>query len=211
MYLNNSKSDTNIDNEFGNNNENNNKLSFKTILDKYKKIIIISVIAIIVLVVAIIIISNITRNNLVLNGETEMTIYQGTDYIEPGFEVYNSKDTDVIITSNVDTNKIGKYEIIYKHNNKTKKRIINVIAKPEEYTYIYLKTVNNDKNIYLKVGETYNEPGYQVFNSSGKNLTSKVKITGTVDTTKKGSYKLIYSVVDTNNVTVSVTRTIVVS
>ena len=211
MYLNNSKSDTNIDNEFGNNNENNNKLSFKTILDKYKKIIIISVIAIIVLVVAIIIISNITRNNLVLNGETEMTIYQGTDYIEPGFEVYNSKDTDVIITSNVDTNKIGKYEIIYKHNNKTKKRIINVIAKPEEYTYIYLKTVNNDKNIYLKVGEAYNEPGYQVFNSSGKNLTSKVKITGTVDTTKKGSYKLIYSVVDTNNVTVSVTRTIVVS
>ena len=46
--------------------------------------------------------------------------------------------------------------------------------------------------------------------TSGKDLTSKVTITGKVDTSKKGTYKLTYSIVDSNNVTISVSRKVIV-
>jgi len=212
MYLNSNKSDTNIDKEFAK--ENNTVSNIMDILNKYKIIILIALALIIVIIVIIIFATSKTRNYLILNGEEAITIYQGSDYIEAGFEAYNSKDQDlssnVVINSTLNPDKIGEYEITYTLDNITKTRIINVIEKPAEYTYIYLKTVNNEVNVYLKVGQTYNEPGYEVYNSSGKNLNEEVKVTGNVDTSKKGNYKLIYSVVDSKNVTVSVTRTVVV-
>lgn len=210
MYFNNKK-DTNIDEEFGNNNLLSQILN---ILNKYKKIIFIGIIILILLIMIMLFTNRKVTNYLVLNGEEIITIYQGADYIEEGFEAYNSKNDDitnrVIIKSTLNTDKIGEYEITYAVGDIIKIRKINVIAKPKEHTYIYLKTVDNDINIYLKLGETYNEPGYQAFNSTGKNLTNEVEVIGKVDTSKVGNYKLIYSVKDANNVTVSVTRTVIV-
>ena len=208
MYLNSKKSDTNIDKEF----KKEKKLSSGI---KKNKVLIFIILAIILVIIMILIfLLNRDKNYLVLNGDNVITIYQESDYIEQGFKAYTSKNKDltssVIIKSTLDTSKVGEYEITYTLGNITKTRIINVIEKPEEYTYIYLKPVNDDVNIYLKVGEEYHEPGYQVFNSSGKDLTEEVKVTGTVDTSKKGNYKLIYSVMDSNNATISVTRTVVV-
>lgn len=208
MYLNSKKSDTNIDKEF------KKEKNFSSGLKKHKTLIFIALAIILVIIVVLIFLMNRTKNYLVLNGDNVITIYQESDYIEQGFKAYNSKNKDltsnVIIKSTLDTSKVGEYEITYTLDNITKTRVINVVEKPEEYTYIYLKPVNNDINIYLKVGEEYHEPGYQVYNSGMKNLTEEVKVTGTVDTSKKGNYKLIYSVVDSNNVTVSVSRTVVV-
>lgn len=212
MYLNSNKSDTNIDKEFSQ--EKNTANNIMNIFNQYKKIILIALGVIIVIIVIIVIASNKKTDYLILNGDETITIYQGSDYIEAGFNAYNSKKQDltdnVVIKSTLNTDKIGEYEITYTINNITKTRIINVIKKPAEYTYIYLNTVNNDVNVYLKVGQTYTEPGYAVYNNSGKNLNRKVKVTGNVDTSKKGNYKLIYSVVDSDNVTISATRTVVV-
>lgn len=208
MYLNSKKSDTNIDKEFKK--ENN----FLSSIKKYKMFIFITIAIIVIITTILIFVGNREKNHLVLNGDKEITIYQNSDYIEQGFIAYSSKHKDlsssVMIKSTLDTNKVGEYEITYKLGNITKTRIVNVVEKPKEYTYIYLKTINNEVNIYLKVGEKYDDPGYQVFSSSGQNLTEEVKITGTVDTSKKGNYKLIYSVTDSNNVTVSVSRTVIV-
>lgn len=208
MYLNNKTTDTNIDKEF------TKESPYTSMFKKYKSYIFITIALIIISIMIFIFIANREKKYLVLNGEQAITIYQGTDYIEQGYRAYTSKNRDltsnVIIKSTLDTSKVGDYKITYTLDNMTKTRIINVVEKPKEYTYIYLTPVNNDVNIYLKIGEEFNEPGYQVFNSSGKNLTNEVKITGTVDTSKKGNYKLIYSVIDSNNVTVSVTRTVIV-
>lgn len=208
MYLNNKTTNTNIDKEF------TKESPYTSIFKKYKSYIFITIALIIISIIIFIFIANREKKYLVLNGEQAITIYQGTDYIEQGYRAYTSKNIDltrnVIIKSTLDTSKVGDYEITYTLDNITKTRIINVVEKPKEYTYIYLTPVNNDINIYLKIGEKFNEPGYQVFNSSGKNLTNEVKITGTVDTSKKGNYKLIYSVIDSNDVTVSVTRTVIV-
>ena len=207
------KGNTNIDSEFNNDNILSRLLK---IISKYK-VFIIGIVLVIILIVlmSFLFLNKKITNYLILEGEENITIYQGVDYVEPGYNAYNSKDEDlsneVIIRSTLDTNKIGEYEITYTIGNITKTRIITVIAKPEEYTYIYLKTINNDINVYLKVNDEYVEPGYQVFSSTGLDLTSQVKITGSVDTSKKGTYKLIYSVVDSNNVTITATRTVIVT
>ena len=73
-----------------------------------------------------------------------------------------------------------------------------------------MNAVDGKVKIYLKIGEEYKEPGYQVFSSTGEDLKDKIVVTGTVDTSKKGTYSIIYSLVDSSGVTVSVTREVVV-
>ena len=212
MYFNSDKNDTNIDNEFK---QQKNILSTSSKkINKYIFLIIIPIIVILLIAMIYFFANRELPTYLTLDGEEIITIYQGSDYIEPGYKAYNSKDEDlssnVEIKSTLNTDKVGEYEIIYTLGDISKVRKINVIAKSASYTYIYLKTVNNSVNVYLKVGEKYTEPGYQVFNSEGLDLTSKVKVTGSVDTSKRGNYKLTYSVVDPNNVTVSASRTVIV-
>ena len=175
-------------------------------------------ISLFIILIIIIIISIIFLNKntifLTLTGDEIITIYEGSDYIEPGYKAYNSKDDDlnknVKITSNLDTKTVGEYEINYILDDVIKTRKVIVIEKPQVYTFIRLNAINNNINIYLKLGEEYKEPGFQVFSSTGKDLNNKVKITGKVDTSKKGTYTLVYSLIDENGVTISVTRTVTV-
>lgn len=143
-----------------------------------------------------------------------MNIYQYSDYVEPGYNAYSSKknnlNNQVDTLSTVNTDMVGEYEIRYTIKDIVMVRKVNVIEKPEEYTYIYLTPVNNSTTVYLKVGEEYVEPGYVVFNSVSSNLTDNVKVDGDIDISKKGIYKLRYSVVDSNDVTISVIRTVIV-
>ena len=212
MYFNSNKSNTNIDDEFQK--ENNNLSLFVNKILHNKIILFIGIAIVIVAIMLFLFINRKITNYLILNGEENITLYEGSDYIESGFKAYNSKDenlnSQVIIKSTLDTDEVGEYEITYTLGEIVKTRKISVVTKPASYTYIYLKTVNNSVNVYLKVGEKYEEPGYQVFSGSGQDLTSQVKVTGTIDTSKKGNYKLTYSVVDSNNVTISTTRTVIV-
>ena len=185
------KKDTNIDLEF-----NNNKKNILFFLNKYKIYLIVVFTIILAIFITVLLLNKkekITYNYLNLTGDEYITLYLGADYIEPGYEAYNSKNenltSQVEIKSNLNVNEIGEYEIIYSIGDVTKSRKISIIEKNEEYTYIYLNTIDNDVNIYLKTGEEYKEPGYKVFNSQGKNLNSDVIITGNVDTNKKVSKK----------------------
>ena len=205
------KNNTNIDKEFNNNND--VLSSVLSTINKYKIFLIIGLLLIIIIFIFLLSKPK-AINYLELIGDDVVTIYQDADYIEPGYKAYNSRNEDlisnVIVESNVNNDVIGEYKITYTLGKIVKTRIINVIEKPKEYTFIYLNTVNNNVNIYLKIGEEYKEPGYQVFSTTGTDLTNKVTITGKVDTSKKGNYKLVYSVTDSNNVTISASRTVIV-
>ena len=212
MYFNDNKKDTNIDLEF-----NNNKNNIFFFLNKYKIYLIVVFTIILAIFITVLLLNKkekIAYNYLNLTGDEYITLYLGSDYIEPGYEAYDSKNknltSQVEIESNLNVNEIGEYEIIYSIGDVTKSRKVSIIEKNEEYTYIYLNTIDNDVNIYLKTGEEYKEPGYKVFNSQGKNLNSDVIITGNVDTNKKGIYKLIYSITDSNGVVISTSRIVVV-
>lgn len=207
MYFN-EKEDTNIDWELKKNRQKKDK---KQVAKKIFKTLAIIIVLIILALIAILIIKKINRSYLILNGNTEMTIYKGTIYNEPGYEAYDSKknslNDQVTVKSDLDSNTIGTYTIVYTLNGKSKTRTVKVIEKPAIVTTIHL---NGKANIYLNVGEAYREPGYVAIDNIDGDLTDKVEVNSNVDTSKRGTYRIIYSVTNSDGVTTSATRTIIV-
>ena len=216
MYFRNEKNNTNIYEDKVNKIKLlSNIINRIKILTNYKKYICLgTIICTLIIAVSILFTYKNNKNYLIINGEEIITLYQGADYIEPGYTAYNSKKenltNDVNIKSTLDTSKIGQYKITYTIGNTTKTRKINIIEQPIEYIYIYLKPVDNDTSVYLNIKDKYIEPGYQVFSSKGIDLTNQVKITGNVDTNKAGTYILTYSISNSNNQIISTTREVIV-
>lgn len=203
MYFN-EKEETNIDHQF----KNEKQFSLKNIKPIYW---IIAGIVLLVAIIAIIVVVMLNRGDkytIELNGEEKITITIGEPYVEPGYNAYDKKNNDVTslveITSNVDTSKLGEYEVLYTIDGITKVRYVTV---NEGSTYIHLL---GDINMHLKVGDKYIEPGYEVYDSANQNLTKKVKVSGIVDTSKAGTYQITYTVVNSRNKTVTAKRYVIV-
>ena len=204
MYFNNSKEDTNIDSEF----EDKRLFNFS----KFKiPLIIIGIIILLIVIIIIISNGNKTKYFIDLKEQSEMTIYQGTTYEEPGYIAYDDKKNDLTAqvskSGNVDSNTIGTYIITYSLHGTKITRTVKVIAKPEAITYIYLK---GDKNTHLKVGEKYTEQGCIANDTIDGDITKKVTISGKVDTDKKGIYEIKYTVTNSKGKTTTETRTVIV-
>jgi hypothetical protein len=66
--------------------------------------------------------------------------------------------------------------------------------------------------VKLEIGDTYVEPGYRASDNVFGDMQSRVTITGDVNTSKAGTYEIIYSVVDiAGNVSEIAKRTVVIS
>ena len=147
---------------------------------------------------------------LVLIGDGNITVNVFDDFTEPGIEVYindnlqeNSIEFVTIESKNLDTDVIGKYEIIYlldENNEINVKRNINVVdtINPE----IKLKEYTE----FLFVGDKFIEPGYSANDNYDGDITDLVTIDGEVDTSKAGKYKISYSVADISNNSIEVDR-----
>ena len=206
MYFNDSKENTNIDNEF------NSKEKFD--FSKYKKIIIIAgaVLLLLIIIILIAVLAKGKKNYFVtLEGDENITIYKGAVYNEPGYSGFDNKKNDltseVTVKDNLDTESTGTYTIIYSLHDKSATRTINVIERPDVITIIRL---TGDKNMTLKVGDTFTDPGYKAVDAIDGDLTDKVKKTGNVDTATKGTYRIVYSVVNSKGITTTEVRTIIV-
>lgn len=85
---------------------------------------------------------------ITLNGGNAYSLYVGETYLEPGYTATDNCDGEitskVIVTSNVDTNKIGTYEIIYEVTDsssksaKTSRKVVVLGPKPTNNKIIYL-------------------------------------------------------------------------
>ena len=62
----------------------------------------------------------------------------------------------------------------------------------------------------LTVGQSYSEKGATASDKEDGNITNKIVISGNVNTSRAGTYKVTYTVTDSDNNTTTVTRTIVV-
>ncbi|MGL5617110.1 MAG: glycosyl hydrolase family 18 protein [Sarcina sp.] len=82
----------------------------------------------------------------------------------------------------------------------------DVITPPETNT---APTINGATNKKITVGSTFNPlDGVTATDKEDGDLTSKIKVTGSVDTNKVGKYDLTYTVADSENLTATVNRTI---
>lgn len=146
---------------------------------------------------------NIIESTFELNGDEIVTINFGEKYEEKGFKaVIYDKDAkkNVKVTSNLDTDKVGKYEIKYRLYNKYLNVDKVLIRKVDVVDVIPPElTVESEDNIYLFEGEEFVKPAYHANDNYDKDITDKVKVDSNVDTNKVGDYVLKYSVKDTSN------------
>ena len=69
-------------------------------------------------------------------------------------------------------------------------------------------TLNGQKKMTLKVGDTYTEKGAKATDKADGDLTSKIQISGSVNTSRAGTYTITYSVTNSKDLTATVTRTV---
>lgn len=124
------------------------------------------------------------------------------EFIETGYEVTDNYDNNlkdkVRVTKTKDT---WFYEVEDSSGNvyTTERKII---YEDKEAPTI---TLNGDSiNIYLN--SNYTDSGYSVSDNCTDNLESKVKISGSVDTSKIGTYTLVYKVTDESGNSAEVKR-----
>ena len=134
------------------------------------------------------------------------TLYMdvGSAYYEYGIKVmYNGMDVskNVLIEENIDTSKLGEYNVKYQYGDEYVYRTVIVIdkSKPEI-------VLNGGEEVYILLGGKYQEAGYNVHDNYDNSLESKVKVTGKVDTSKEGDYTLEYTVSDNSGNTTSTKR-----
>ena len=90
MYFNENKENTNIDSEF----KSEKKLNFD--FDKYKKPLMIAggiLLFIILLIIIILILKGRNKYHIVLNGDENIIIYQGANFIDPGYIAYDNSNS----------------------------------------------------------------------------------------------------------------------
>ena len=172
-----------------------------------KKIYIISVISFVILITIgsilyfTVYLDSVSKINIVLNGEKELSINLLGEYIEAGASAtYRNEDiTNLIeISSNIDNTKIGEYNVEYKIRYKDKEELIsrkiNIVdnINPE-------LTLNGKQEVSIYVGNSYNEEGASAIDNYDGDISDKILIEGEVNTNKEGEYKITYKVSDSSN------------
>ena len=203
------KIDTDIDDEFESKHKFN--INFKNInINIDKKSILIFGVCFLLIIIGIILMNIKNRESyfIELSGDDLIMIYKDNDFIDPGYSARNNKGVDltnkVVVNSNVNTEVLGDYEVIYTLGETKKIRYVSVIEKPVGATSIYL---SGDLTVYLRIGDTYKEPGYTVVDSIDSNLTDKVIVNNKLDTTKEGIYRITYMVTNSTGITTQALRT----
>ena len=134
----------------------------------------------------------------------DKTIYSnyGDKYEEPGYKATDNYDLDitdkVTITGNVNTDKIGEYKISYTvtdSSNNSSEEVRTVIVKDIEKPKI---EVYRSKNSYLILNGKIDINKYKAVDNYDGDITNKVKVTGEVNPSKAGLYKVTYSVADSS-------------
>lgn len=147
---------------------------------------------------------------ITLIGSPEITIEAGTDYEDSGCMAVDEADGDISekVTKDklVDSDVTGDVKIIYSVKNSA-----GIEVHTERVVHV-VDTTAPDINLidgttyYIKNGTQYCEPGYEAEDSYDGNLTSKVKVSGNVDTQTDGKYTLTYEVEDAAGNKTSVER-----
>ena len=150
-----------------------------------------------------------------LIGSSTINLTVGETFTDPGAIAEDSIDGDLTasITSSgtVDTSTTGTYTIEYSVSDAagnitsvTRVVVVNLDLPPTI-------TLTGSSIVNLLVGETYTEDGCVATDQEDGNITASITTSGTVDVSNTGTYTLVYSVSDSGNNFVSVTRTVIVS
>ena len=139
---------------------------------------------------------------------------KGGDFVEPGFSAVDECDGDltskVTVSGTVDEKTYGTYVLTYtvadsSGNIAEVKRTVQIadLNKP-------VITLNGEVKTYIKVGTAYTDPGFTASDNIDGDITSKVSVSGGVDTSRMGINTVTYTVADSFGNTTTATRKVYV-
>lgn len=179
-----------------------------------KKIIIIFVITLsVMLVISSILLYFFLKNqrltfSLVGDEVVTLKVYQNYNDLGATVKVGNKDLSNQVVVdySMIDITKLGKYEVKYKVNYDDKEytftRYVEVVD--DEAPVI---TLNGDEEINIVVGNSYNDPGYNVVDNYDSKASNKILIDNKVNINQVGVYEVIYKVTDdSGNTTTKIRR-----
>ncbi len=151
---------------------------------------------------------------ITLKGDNPMPLKVGDTYNEPGATAVDNVDGNLtskinINSSDVNTSSAGSYEVIYtvsdnSGNTAVKKRSV-VVSTDNTPPVITLKG-SNPMNVPRN--GNYNEPGATAHDNLDGDITNKINITGSVNTSNVGQYTITYTVTDNAGNSASKKRTV---
>lgn len=129
---------------------------------------------------------------ITLNGDVMINTCELKLYTEEGFYAKDNYDGDVTsrVTTRIEDDGLF-YEVSDSSGNKgvAKRVFVGDNEKPEII-------LNGPNTIYLKLNDNYVEQGAKANDNCDGDLTEKIEISGSVDSSKIGTYDIIYQVKD---------------
>lgn len=158
---------------------------------------------------------DVTAPELRLNGDAEITMAVGTEFVDPGYTATDDYDGDVtnkvVISGTVNNAKAGTYELTYTvsdtaGNTTSKKRtvIFEELGNLDISMGSVLDSVTpqislKGANPYCMVkGGTYLEPGATATDNVDGNITDKIVVTNKVTGNLMGAFRIVYKVEDSS-------------
>lgn len=182
------------------------EIPFEKIVEQNRKLRLILKLIILFLLLVIVGLfyfkKNIVFTDFYLKGDSTIVVNYGDTYKDEGFvaKLYKKDVSDQVkVKGKVDYKKVGTYKITYKlridylNIEKLLVRKINVVDNvPPELT------ISSDETVYIDENGEYVQPAYSASDNYDGDLTSKVKVDGSVDVNKVGEYKQTYTVSDSS-------------
>ena len=143
-----------------------------------------------------------------LKGEKKYKVCKVDKYNEPGYTVFDNYDTN--LDDKVETNLVVD-KVVYTVKDSSGNIGRNVRYLIEEDDKGPEITLNGSASVNVIVGNTYEELSATAEDECDGDVTSSIEISGTVDTSKTGTYEITYTAKDTKGNTSTKTRKVVVS
>jgi prepilin-type N-terminal cleavage/methylation domain-containing protein len=161
-----------------------------------------------------------TSPKIILQGPESIKISKNGEYYEYGAYVVTYSPLSIAdissggISSNVNIAVEGTYTVQYSYTGA--QTISRSVEVSEDYVEVDSEkpviTLNGSATLTISQGSTYTELGASATDNKDGNITSRIVITGSVNTSLKGTYYIKYDVVDLyGNKAITKTRTVVIT
>lgn len=149
---------------------------------------------------------------ITLVGDEDFKQSYKASFIEPGYKAIDENDGD--LTDKVVVSKEMINETDYNLTYEVQDLSGNLDKKVRKVTIIDdvppIITLNGNSNMVVYLNDKYTENGAKAIDEKEGDLTDKIQISGGVDTSKEGTYKITYKVSDSKGNEAVAERTVVV-
>lgn len=151
---------------------------------------------------------------ITLNGGETYHFNVGQTFTDPGFTATDEVDGDitskVTVEGSVDGMTYGTYTLSY-HVEDSSGNVCDIVRTVKVGDFVAPTiSLSGAARSYILVGTSYSEPGYSASDNIDGDITSKVSVSGSVDTSRMGRNTITYTVADAAGNTATASRSVFV-